>query len=526
MDKLIDFLEENKTDKVDEKAIADFKEKLDKPIEYKEHLKKISFDKKWFLKLDDILIELGYRALDADIEIIKKIVVDYILHEDFTKYMDVYNLLNVSQIKNPKLFIDVDKLIENPIIFNNEVLGEEYDTDLTNYDFYSNTNSNNLHDLLNNTRDNNHIYDHESNDYVKKIISMGEDLSNNYFTDYNENKIDSVYIKFNLENKNTICVEYLINNVNKLIDRNLKKFMRNENDIAVEYCIKELKKRKLMKNVNNNENDAKNYAVHVSSDIYRRNLNHNRDYDNDERDDNEIYQKLLEHFAYNRNDKAVDFYIRNCMNINFILLSQNTSKVAMAYCIENLYNFIMPDAYQSINDERIVKYIIQAHEQSKMNVENKLTINWKIFSKNQSDLAVAYLIQNPDKIDLETFSSNSSNLAVEYLIKHPDKINWEMFSQNKAETAVRYCLDNPYLYDWDTFSLNEANLAVSYLLKHPDEICWANFSMNNNPMAVDYCMLHLDRVPSNYTFTNDIISKWKIRTFNTFNWLQKSGMRF
>ena len=81
MDEFINFLDGYKIIG-DEKIIVDFKEKLNKPVRYLPHFANYKYTEKWFSILDDILVELGYRALDADIEIIKKKVRRILLCND------------------------------------------------------------------------------------------------------------------------------------------------------------------------------------------------------------------------------------------------------------------------------------------------------------------------------------------------------------------------------------------------------------------------------------------------------------
>ena len=91
MDGFINFLDEYKT-LDDEKIITSFKEKLSEQITYKEHLEKYTHTEEWFSTLDSILVELGYRALDADIEIIrteirKKILINV---DDYLTIQELY----------------------------------------------------------------------------------------------------------------------------------------------------------------------------------------------------------------------------------------------------------------------------------------------------------------------------------------------------------------------------------------------------------------------------------------------------
>ena len=52
------------------------------------------------------------------------------------------------------------------------------------------------------------------------------------------------------------------------------------------------------------------------------------------------------------------------------------------------------------------------------------TKNWMDLSFVRSEEAVAFLLENPDKIQFDGLSSNSNPKAVKYLMNHKDKINY------------------------------------------------------------------------------------------------------
>ena len=137
MDGFINFLDEYKT-LDDEKTIVVFKEKLNTPVEYKDHLKNFVFTEKWFSTLDNILVELGYRALDADIKIIRKEIkrrlvnrnslkIEYLYkNKEFIEWMIQHHLykIDIKLLSHCKFDIDIkyiDKKIKDKIDYDHKM---------------------------------------------------------------------------------------------------------------------------------------------------------------------------------------------------------------------------------------------------------------------------------------------------------------------------------------------------------------------------------------------------------------------
>ena len=118
-------------------------------------------------------------------------------------------------------------------------------------------------------------------------------------------------------------------------------------------------------------------------------------------------------------------------------------------------------------------------------INNPDKIIWSYFSLNPNPAAVDFLINNPDKIIWPWFSENPA--AVNFLIKNPDKIDLYYFSCNPNPAAVDFLIKNYYdKINWPQFSYNTNDKAVDLLIKNPDKILWYNFSSNSNSRAIEF----------------------------------------
>lgn len=108
MDNFLDLLKEYECDK---HVIRNFKTKLNKTVKYKQHLTNFEFTEKWFSKLDYILTELGYRALDKHINYIKKkvrklIILEYEKDGKYTHHLYWYgNVYRINDLYSDDEFI-------------------------------------------------------------------------------------------------------------------------------------------------------------------------------------------------------------------------------------------------------------------------------------------------------------------------------------------------------------------------------------------------------------------------------------
>ena len=243
--------------------------------------------------------------------------------------------------------------------------------------------------------------------------------------------------------------------------------------------------------------------------------------------------KINYRFSENTSDIAVKYCIKHSthkiqldddahVDIDWWVFSQNVNDIAVSYMLERSDKI---GWYYFSNNENptAVKYLIHTHPDK---------IDWGGFSQNKNIDAVQYCLKNLDKINWHKFSLNSAELAVKYLIEHPERIDINWFILNKSDTAVQYLLehhitddDDDEYFDWDDFSQNEADTAVRYLIEHPDKIDWVNFSHNRNILAVKYCIKNNKITDYEYLLLEEKIHADKITSFNKLNWLPKSNMQ-
>lgn len=101
MDNFLDMLEEFGCDN---KTYSDFRDKVYQHVDFVPHLMCYDFNKKWFNELDNILTQLGYRALDKDIKFVENVVCKLLKNTYINKIIDCYNENNrINKIKLPKL---------------------------------------------------------------------------------------------------------------------------------------------------------------------------------------------------------------------------------------------------------------------------------------------------------------------------------------------------------------------------------------------------------------------------------------
>ena len=155
---------------------------------------------------------------------------------------------------------------------------------------------------------------------------------------------------------------------------------------------------------------------------------------------------------------------------------------------------------------------------------NPTKINWMILSKNPSSDAISLLCKNRDKIDWEELATNSSAEAMTLLCTYPswfyddwvlrelnknpspyvipllrelvdinrDKIEWDFLSKNTSSEAISLLRENSKEIDWIFLSENPSNDAVALLRKNPEKINWNLLS--GNPSAIALLRENLDKI--------------------------------
>lgn len=479
MDEFIDFLEENKTDDQDRQTIANFKNKINKPIKYKQHLGKFKFNRRWFAKLDIILTELGYRALDMDINYIKKelkkLITDRIHINTIITY---YNLQNKQNIKDGKC-----KSI-------------------------------------------NHIKIHTSHDDKGKITNTIEQI--NFYIKNHPEKIDWYYFS-GLDND--IAVGYCLKHLDEIDEYT---FQENANDLAVGYMIKHRSNGDNGWDFSSNVSD--NAIRHITSEKFH--FDSTAETEALCANENDLAVEYLiknpeyiefEIFIQNKNIKLVEFI--PTITEEFILSMDSYNIKNM----EDVIDFVMDSSYILNEADIAVRYIIHILETGKY---SKVDFDWDRFHENENSTAVSYCVihceennvpfyllcptnkndiavhyyieryEKPhnrlDDIYVYEFSGNESDIAVSYLIKHPDLINWHIFTKNENVNAVRYCIRNIYKVRLEDFILNENIHAVDYFIRLVDmkNLEWKFAEYNKN-----------------------IFAEWKLRMVDELKLLPMSGLK-
>ena len=418
MDGFIDLLEELKYDEQDEKTIIDFKEKINTPIEYSTHLKRYEFSEEWFSTLDDILIELGYRALDTDIKYIQTELKQLIYNTHINLIIDTYN--KYSEIKLKKLlkydikFSDqsynlieiVDYLIENPKKINAEF-------------------SHNTH-----------------NKAVKYLIE-------------HENKIDFWGFQYN---KNSLAVEYNVKNPDEI---NWNLFSFNNSDIAVRYMIEHPDKIEWDIFSRNTADDAVNYLIKHPDKIDWSGFSQNTSdiavrYCIEHPDKIGIWENT---FSKNTNDIAVKWLIDHSINIIWYHFSRNTSNIAVQYLIEHLDKIDWRGFSQNTSDDA-VRYCIEHFDKVDLNE----------FHTNTNCIAIEYIkyIYPPQRYGLYRFNSSVLNFIC-FNISKIGRCVENIFNKAKNYLLYIFGLKPKFTYQ---------KKSVEYFLENQNCINWTYMNYN------------------------------------------------
>ena len=361
MDDFIEFLEDNKADK---KIINKFKKKINKPIEYKLHLERYEFSEKWFSILDDILVELGYRALDADIKYIRIELKKLITDTNVNKIINRYNIEYKTNIKpltnfdyvcqSLNLVEIVEYLIDHPdkidwVIFSKNKLDSAVKYMIKNPDKIDRYN----------------FVENESDIAIRYMSMSSGDF---YYDSKNESDYAVCYL---LEHQDKIC---------------WSGFSLNKNHIAICYLI---------------EHPDKISWYHFSANTEDMAVRHLTD---------EHPDKISwDMFSKNENSIAVHYLIYiHPDKIDWWYFMQNTSDIAVCYCIEKQYDHIL-SIFSRNESDIAVRYL----------VNNPHNINKHAFSYNKSYIAVIYLISKyRNKIHHDNAVYNRNNIMRNFLNKN------------------------------------------------------------------------------------------------------------
>ena len=165
------------------------------------------------------------------------------------------------------------------------------------------------------------------------------------------------------------------------------------------------------------------------------------------------------------NDEIVEYLIANPTKINYHEFSANPNQKAVDYLWDTAERSL--DSISQNPNDRIVEYLLS-------DPENR--INYGLFSMNRNDKAIDHLLANPRFIvcqdfyysfsnkkiakfmttHLELFSEsttylceNADDIAVDYLLANPECINWWWFANNSNDRALEYIIKSPRITDTD-----------------------------------------------------------------------------
>ena len=200
----------------------------------------------------------------------------------------------------------------------------------------------------------------------------------------------------------------------------------------------------------------------------------------------------------NENVPIVDYVLKNkhqsLKNISRYL-SYCLSDIAVDYLLANPDE--IDDEYFYYNDNiNAIKY-------------NLLFQNRSIISclENNNDDLVDIMLSAPDldRVIFHTkFCMNPNDRVVDHLLANPSTIDYDYFSRNTNSKAVAHLLENPDKIDHEWFSRNTNNKAVEYMLANPDKIDYEWYSENDNDKAVDHMLANPDKiVPSMMYYNNN-----------------------
>jgi hypothetical protein len=164
-------------------------------------------------------------------------------------------------------------------------------------------------------------------------------------------------------------------------------------------------------------------------------------------------------------------------------LSSCKSNIAVDYLINNP-NRIDYYYFQRNNNIKAIKYCMTERRRE---IHSCLDID-------NNDLVSMYLLEAKRGGIHSTACQNPNDMMVDYLLLDPGKIDYGYLSLNTNDKIVEYLLANPDKIDYGCFSANSNNKAVEYLLANPDKIIYKYFSSNKNDRAVDHLLANPDKI--------------------------------
>lgn len=143
---------------------------------------------------------------------------------------------------------------------------------------------------------------------------------------------------------------------------------------------------------------------------------------------------------------------------------------------------------------------------------------WSILSANPRDDAVELLLMRPERVCFKSASRNTNGRMIRWLVgsnENLKRVDWVAFSRNPSDEALDFLMDNPKKVrvaqlstnrggakagvlmeahlarlKWNHVSANSGVGAVNVLKAHPEKIRWMYLAINTSAFALDAILDH------------------------------------
>ena len=189
----------------------------------------------------------------------------------------------------------------------------------------------------------------------------------------------------------------------------------------------------------------------------------------------------------NRNTKIVDYILKNRIkSLESIQehLSLCQSNIAVDYLIANPDKINWND-FPLNNNVNAIKYSI-----------SRGIYDIDMFAAVDDDEIADFLIENSSREWplYSPFGTNPNNKVVDYMLSHVNDMDHDALSINPNDKVVDYLLANPDKIAYYRFVRNTNDRAIEYVLANPNKIEWKHFMDNSNDKAVDHILANIDNI--------------------------------